>query len=73
MILYIQAKPNSKKPGIEKISDTEWIVRLKSLPVEGKANEELIRRIAEELGTSPSRVQIQGGGKGRKKKILVDN
>ncbi|BDA79487.1 UPF0235 protein [Leptospira kobayashii] len=72
MILIIHAKPNSKKPGIEKLTETEWVVRIKSLPVEGKANEELIRRIAEELDTSPSKVQILQGGTGKKKKILVD-
>jgi uncharacterized protein (TIGR00251 family) len=71
IILTIQAKPNSKKPGIEKLSDAEWIVRLKSPPIDGKANEELIERIAFEFKIAKSKVVLLKGESGKKKKIQV--
>ncbi len=71
MILNIIAKPNSKKPGIEKISETDWIIRLKSPPVDGKANEELIERIAEELRIAKSKVELLKGESGKNKKIQI--
>jgi uncharacterized protein (TIGR00251 family) len=71
MILMIQAKPNSKKPGIEKISETEWIVRLKSPPIDGKANMELVERISGELKISKSKIEILKGETGKRKKIQI--
>lgn len=71
MILNIIAKPNSKKPGIEKISETDWIVRLNSPPIDGKANLELIHRIASELKVAKSKVQILKGESGKTKKIQI--
>ncbi|TGN17667.1 DUF167 domain-containing protein [Leptospira idonii] len=72
MVLSVQVRPGSKRPGIEKISEFEWIVRLNSPPVDGKANEELIRRIAEEFHIAKSKVSILSGLSSKKKKILVN-
>lgn len=59
--LTIHAKPNSKKEGIQKISEQEWIVRVRTQAIDGKANEE--------LGVPKSKVKIVSG-ETSKKKIL---
>ncbi|MDZ4727913.1 MAG: DUF167 domain-containing protein [Leptospira sp.] len=71
MILIVHAKPNSKKPGIQKVSESEWIVRIQAPAVDGKANAELIERIALEFNVAKSNVEILKGGLGKKKKVQV--
>ena len=43
MKLKIKVKPNSSQQKIEKISDKEYKVYLKSVPEKGKANQELLK------------------------------
>ena len=43
MKLKIKVKPNSSQQKIEKISDEEYKVYLKSVPEKGKANQELLK------------------------------
>lgn len=64
-------KPGSRKNEIEYISDTEWRVKIKAPPVEGKANEELIRFLAEQLKIPKSYITIRSGQKGRIKYIEI--
>ena len=46
-------------------------VRLKSPPVDGAANEELVRFLAETLGVARSRVELVAGRSGRRKTVRV--
>jgi uncharacterized protein (TIGR00251 family) len=46
-------------------------VRLMSLPVEGKANEELVRYLSEIFGVKKSEVKIVRGDKDKKKLISI--
>jgi uncharacterized protein (TIGR00251 family) len=52
-------------------ADGAWIARLKSPPVDGKANEELIALVAERFGVRKSDVTIKAGASGRMKLIKV--
>ena len=71
MLLSVRVKPNSKKPHIEEAADGSLTVFLKSPPVEGKANEELIARIAERCGVPKSRVRIKSGLSSKTKLVEV--
>jgi uncharacterized protein len=70
-LLQVQVKPNAKQQKIEKTDAGPWIVHLKSPPVEGKANQELIQLIAEDLGLPKSRISIKSGASSRRKWIEV--
>jgi hypothetical protein len=72
MQLRITVKPNSKQQSIEEVEDGSFIVRLKSPPVDGKANRELIELIAEKFDVAKSQIQIKSGLSSRKKLILID-
>ena len=61
MKISVKVKPRSKKQSIEKKEDETWIVNLKSPPVDGKANEELITIIAKEFDVKKSQVTIKSG------------
>lgn len=47
-------------------------VRVRARPVEGEANEALVKLIAKALGVSKSAVAIQRGGQSRTKILLVE-
>ncbi|WP_193193469.1 DUF167 domain-containing protein [Nostoc sp. MG11] len=68
----VKVKPNSKQQKIEEQPDGSLIVYLKSLPVDGKANEELIKLLAEKFDVSKSYIQIKIGLSSRQKIIEIN-
>ncbi|MBD2775120.1 DUF167 domain-containing protein [Iningainema tapete] len=68
----VKVKPNSKVSQIEEQADGSLTVRLKSPPVDGKANEELIKLLAEKFAVPKSSVKIKSGSSGRQKLIEID-
>ena len=69
--LQVKVKPRSKASELTQSADGTWIARLKSPPVDGKANEELIALVAERFGARKSEVTIKAGASGRMKLIKV--
>jgi uncharacterized protein (TIGR00251 family) len=72
MLVSVRVKPNSKNPRIEAGPDGALTAFLKSPPVEGKANEELIARVAERFGVPKSRVRIKSGLASKTKLVEVN-
>ncbi|WFB37728.1 DUF167 domain-containing protein [Kiritimatiellota bacterium B12222] len=70
-IYSIKVKPKSSQSRMEKQADGTWVAWLNSPPVDGKANKELLRLVAETAGVSKSRVTLVGGGKSRMKRVAV--
>jgi hypothetical protein len=68
----VKVKPNCKEQKIEEQSDGSLTVKLKSAPVDGKANEELIKLLAEKFKVSKSRISIKSGLSSRQKLIEID-
>jgi len=72
--IQIKVKPNSQKNLLEQPSDGDiWQAKLKSPPVDGKANEELIALVAEHFGYRKSAVLIKNGKSGRMKLIQIES
>ncbi len=69
----VKVKPNSKKEKVEKINDFNYVVSVKELPIEGKANEAVIKSLAEFLRISPSQIRVISGLKSRQKILEVKN
>ncbi len=71
--IRVQVKPNARESRLEPPeANGPWLARLKSPPVEGKANKELIALVAKHFGCPRSAVAITGGRKGRLKRIRID-
>ncbi|MBW4596281.1 MAG: DUF167 domain-containing protein [Brasilonema angustatum HA4187-MV1] len=68
----VKVKPNSKIQKIEEEADGTLKVHLKSPPVDGKANEELIKLLAEKFDVSKSHIKIKSGLSSRQKLIEID-
>ena len=69
--LSVKVKPGSRQQKIKIGEDGVMTVWLKSPPVDGKANAELIKVLATRYHVSKSQVCIRGGGKSRLKRIEI--
>ncbi len=69
--LAVQISPNGKKSEILSATDDALRIRLQAPPVDGKANEALIRFIADLLDLPKSRVQITHGFTSRRKLLEI--
>lgn len=70
-ILQVKAKPNARASSLSRQADGTWLAQLKSPPVDGKANAELIELIAREFGCTKSSVTIKTGTGGKLKRVVV--
>ncbi|MBL0309725.1 MAG: DUF167 domain-containing protein [Bacteroidetes bacterium] len=61
MLLRIKAKPNSKKDEIIREADGTLKVKIKAPPVEGKANEYLMKYLAGVLSLPKSKINLDEG------------
>ena len=71
MNLRVKVKPNAKTSSLEQGADGIWQAKLKSPPVDGKANAELIGLIAERFGCRKADVEIRSGAGGRMKLVKI--
>lgn len=71
MLLRVRVKPNSRQPRIEAAPDGTLVAWLRSPPIEGRANQELIERLAEHFGVPRSQVRIRSGATARLKLVEI--
>jgi uncharacterized protein (TIGR00251 family) len=69
--LTIQVVPNAKKSVVVGVHDDALKIRLQAQPIEGKANEALIRYVADVLDLPKSAVVISHGHTSKKKILEV--
>ncbi len=68
----VKVKPNSKSPKIIEAEDGSLIVHLKSPPIDGKANEELIKVLADKYDIPKSYITIKSGLTSRQKLVEIE-
>ena len=68
----VKVKPNSKQQSIKEETDGSFTIHLKSPPVGGKANEELIKILAKKFDVPKSKIRIKSGLSSRQKLIEID-
>lgn len=68
----VKVKPNAKQQKIAEQSDGSLTIHLKSPPVDGKANEELIELLAEKFNVPKSAIRIKSGISYRQKLVEID-
>lgn len=69
--LAVQISPNGKKSEVLSITDDAVRIRLQAPPVDGKANEALVRFIADRCRLPKSHIQITHGFTSRKKLLEI--
>ncbi|MHB1325995.1 MAG: DUF167 domain-containing protein [Thermoleophilia bacterium] len=70
-LLKLRVTAGAKKSEIMGEAGGRLRIRLQAPPVEGKANRELLRFIARELGLKKNRVALVSGEKSREKTVLL--
>ena len=72
IVLNVRAQPRSSKAGIDGLWGNDAVkVRIRSAPVDGKANKELIETLADAFGLPKSAVSFKGGETSKTKRILL--
>ncbi|MGH8510294.1 MAG: DUF167 domain-containing protein [Gammaproteobacteria bacterium] len=71
--IRVKVKPNARVSVLEKTSSGIWHARLKSPPIDGKANEELVALVARHFECRKSAVSIKSGASGRMKWVQIDS
>mgnify|MGYP001568339895 FL=1 len=61
MRISVKVKANTSQERIEKIDDTNFLVWIREKPVEGKANEAVIKALAEYFGIAKSDITLIKG------------
>ncbi|HEX9833103.1 MAG TPA: DUF167 domain-containing protein [Mycobacterium sp.] len=70
--VVVRVKPGSRKgPLVEVGSEGELTIYVRDRPVDGKANEAVIRLLAEHLGVPRGDVQLVSGATSRLKRFRV--
>lgn len=69
--LQVKVKPNARVSALEQLEDGSWKASIKSPPVDGKANQELIQLIAKQFKCPKSAVTIKSGSGSRMKLIQI--
>jgi uncharacterized protein YggU (UPF0235/DUF167 family) len=70
--IFVRTKPNSKIEKVEKIGDNEFVVAVKELPIEGRANRAIIELLADYFKISSSRVRIKTGHFSKNKIVEIE-
>jgi uncharacterized protein (TIGR00251 family) len=72
-LVRLRVSPNAKATGLQgPHGDAALKLRVAAPPVDGRANAEVERFVAERTGAAPSRVRVVRGLSGRDKTVFVD-
>ena len=69
--LAVQVVPNARKSEVAGEVEGVIRIRLQAQPIEGRANEELVRMLAKLLGVSKASVEVVQGQTGRRKLVEI--
>ncbi len=72
-MIQVKVKPSARVSVLMEESPGVWSAQLKSPPVDGKANEELVALVAKEFGCRKSAVFIKSGASGRMKLVRIES
>jgi len=70
-VITVRAKPRSSVSALEPESPGTWVARLRSSPVDGKANAELVALVAKHFGCARSCVAVICGATARLKVVRI--
>ena len=71
VVLNVKAQPRSSKAGLDGILGDAVKVRIRSAPVDGKANKELVETLADAFDLPKSAVVFKGGETSKTKRRLL--
>jgi len=70
-IIQVKVKPNARIRSLQEVADGSWLAQIKSPPVDGKANVELIALLSDYFDCPKSAIFIKGGKSSRLKWVRI--
>ena len=71
-VISVKVKPNARVGLLTQLEDGAWLAQLKSRPVDGQANEELLTLVARHFGCRKSAVSLKSGASARTKRVRIE-
>jgi uncharacterized protein (TIGR00251 family) len=71
-LIEIRVKPRARVSALHPAATGAWTAELKSPPVDGRANDELIALVARHFGCARARVSIRSGAAARTKLVRIE-
>ncbi len=71
--ISVKVKTNARVSELVKLPDGSYGAHLKSPPVDGKANQELLALVAAHFGRRKSQVALKSGAASRTKRVQIDD
>jgi uncharacterized protein (TIGR00251 family) len=71
-IIQVKVKPNARVSSLSEMPDGTWLAQIKSPPVDGRANEELVALVAAHFARRKSEVSVKSGASGRMKLVKIE-
>ena len=72
LLVAVRVQPRASRNAIEGVRDGRLRIRTTASPTDGKANEAVIRLLADYLGVPPSRIRLVRGMTHRNKLFVVE-
>ena len=67
MRVFVTVKTRARAESVETIDATHFVVSVKALPIDGKANAAVTRLLARHLGIGASELVLRSGASGKRK------
>ena len=72
MIIQVKVKPNARVSTLDEAADGMFVAHIKSPPVDGRANAELIELVARRFQCRKAAVSIKAGASSRTKWVEIE-
>lgn len=69
--ILVAASPRASRTEVTGVAEGRLRIRVAAPPVEGAANDELVRFLARTLGVPRNAVRVTAGARGRRKTVVV--
>lgn len=71
--LFVRVQPKASRDEWSEVQEARVRIRITAPPVDGKANQHLVKFIAKTFGVAKSNVTIINGETGRNKHLLIES
>lgn len=73
LVLSVRVQPRASRNEIAGIYGQQLKIRLTAAPVDGKANDTLLKFLAKTCNVAPRQVTLLSGDTGRNKRVRIEN
>ena len=71
-VISVKVKPNARASVLAQLEGGAWLAQLRSPPVDGKANKELLSLVARHFACPKSAVSLKSGASARTKLVRIE-